>query len=160
MPKAKSDGHVAMQAKYIEAREQGLYPAQAARYAGYKAPEKACMRLETTNLAVMESVAVIEKENRISTKMTRDKVMQGIMDAIEQGRQLADPQSQIRGWAEINRMCGYLEPEKREIIIRDMTVQQRARAIEGASTEELLARVNGRMIEDAEYEILDDAQEN
>lgn len=147
-------------AKYLDAREMGMYPAQAARYAGYAEPAREAKRLETTNPVVMEHVKAIEAANKEVLTMTREKVMEGIMEAIGQAKLEADAQGQIRGWAEINRMCGFYEPEKKMVLHGDLSKDQRRKAISEATTEELLEQLGGQMIEDAEYsEVTDDHDE-
>lgn len=142
-------------AKFLEAIEMGMYPAQAARYAGYKEPAKVAKRLVTEDPVVMEHVAAINEASRETLRMTRERVQEGIMKAIDDARLASDPMGQIRGWAEINRMCGFYEPERKEVIHTNLTVAQRRKAIEQASTEELLDMVGGEMVE-AEYEVMDD----
>lgn len=149
--RASSDNRL----KYIEAREMGMYPAQAARYAGYKDPVKSARHLEHEDPIVMEAIAEIEKRNRETLNMTREKVMEGLLDAIQLAKLNDDAGSMIRGFAEVNRMCGHYEPERKEVTIVSASAAERRRAISQASDEELLKLIGGKMVE-GEYEVLDE----
>jgi hypothetical protein len=47
--------------------------------------------------------------------ISRKRVLEGFLEAIELAKIQADPSAMIAGWREIGRMCGYYEPEKKEI---------------------------------------------
>jgi phage terminase small subunit len=51
--------------------------------------------------------------------MTRKKVMDGLLEAVEMAKLLAEPASMIAGWREIGKMCGYYEPVQKRV---DITV--------------------------------------
>lgn len=42
--------------------------------------------------------------------MSRERVMNGLEEAIDMARTLADPQAMIAGWREVGKMCGYYAP--------------------------------------------------
>lgn len=42
--------------------------------------------------------------------MSRERVMNGLEEAIDMARTLADPQAMVAGWREIGKMCGYYAP--------------------------------------------------
>lgn len=49
--------------------------------------------------------------------MNRRTVLNGMLKAIEMAEDLNQPNSMITGWKEVARMCGYYEPERREILL-------------------------------------------
>lgn len=150
--------HTPKKAKYIEGREMGMHPTQAAKHAGYSVPSKSAQELEKDPI-VMAHVAEIEEKNRKALDLSREDVLQGVMDAIEVAKLASDPQAMIRGWSEINRMLGYYEAEKRELEIKSLPAAQKMKAIESMSTEKLLEMVGGEMTIEGEWEEVGDDEE-
>ena len=98
---------------FLNAIEMGLTTTQAVKRAGYKNTSILGDLLKKPHIAsrmkdIRENIA---NEN----KMTRDKVMEGIAEAIDMAKLMGDPQSMIRGWSEVAKMCGYYAPEKKEL---------------------------------------------
>jgi phage terminase small subunit len=63
---------------------------------------------------------IYEEEKRLyaeSCQMTRKQVMDGLMDAIEMAKLMAEPATMVSGWREIGKLCGYYEPVKRTLDI-------------------------------------------
>lgn len=50
-----------------------------------------------------------------ASQMTRQKVMDGFLEAAGMARVLADPVALTGAWREVGKMCGYYEPVKRQI---------------------------------------------
>lgn len=48
-------------------------------------------------------------------RVTRADVLHGFEDAIDLARSRSNPAAMLAGWREIAKMCGYYEPERREI---------------------------------------------
>ena len=44
--------------------------------------------------------------------MTRQRVLDGLLEAVELARERADPTAMISAWREIGRLCGYYAPER------------------------------------------------
>ena len=62
--------------------------------------------------------AALNREHRRSQQvvnMSRKTVMRGLLDAVEMAKDMRQPGGMISGWKEIGRMCGFYEPERREI---------------------------------------------
>jgi phage terminase small subunit len=59
-----------------------------------------------------------EAEIAAKAQATRDDVIVGLPAAIEQAWVSADPAAQIRGWAEIGRLCGYYAQERQRVECR------------------------------------------
>jgi phage terminase small subunit len=49
--------------------------------------------------------------------MTRERVVQELLEAIDMARQQADPGTMIAGWREIGRLCGFYAPEVKKVDI-------------------------------------------
>ena len=47
--------------------------------------------------------------------LTRDSVLQGFVDAIDQAKAMADPMAQIAGWREVGKVCGFYAPEVKKV---------------------------------------------
>lgn len=54
-------------------------------------------------------------KNAFLLGLTREKVLRGFMDAIDQAKILADPVAQIAGWREVAKVCGFYAPEVKKI---------------------------------------------
>ena len=52
-----------------------------------------------------------------AAQMSRKKVMDGLLDAIDMAKLMSEPSTMVSGWREIARMCGYFEPVKQRIDI-------------------------------------------
>lgn len=68
---------------------------------------------------VKEYVARLQQEQADRLNVSREEVMQGMLDAIKDARMLGEPASQIRGWEQIAKMQGYYAPERRVIELPD-----------------------------------------
>ena len=113
----------------------GMVQTHAARAAGFKFPDTEAVRL----LKRADIVARITKEQAKFEKtadMTRQKVIDGLKDAIDIARLQADAQAMVAGWREIARICGYYAPEQKRINITVSGAVQLSQ-IEDMSDEEL-----------------------
>ena len=59
---------------------------------------------------VLALKAKYEAEWEAAGAMTRQKVMDGMLEAIDMARMMAEPASMIAGWREIGKICGYYAP--------------------------------------------------
>lgn len=50
-----------------------------------------------------------------AAQMTRKKVMDGLLEAVEMAKLMAEPATMVSGWREIGKMCGYYEPKKVQV---------------------------------------------
>lgn len=84
--------------------------------------------------------AVVAKErrkNELVIEMTREKAMNGFMEAVEMARIQADPATMIKGWTEIARMCGYYAPDTKKIEV-SVSAKRLVDKFETMSDDELL----------------------
>lgn len=86
--------------------------------------------------------------------MTRQRVMDGLLEATEMARFLADPMAMIAGWREIGKMCGYYEPVRQKIDINIVNGNNPLARMNRMSDAELL-----KFIEDEKITIDVDAKE-
>lgn len=104
-----------MQAAYVEnVVDKGLSPTAAAREAGYSVPDKTTgdmARLEKVENAIAERRKAYEEAAQISRK----RVMEGLLEAVDMAKIKSDPLSMVAGWREIAKICGYYEPVKHQV---------------------------------------------
>lgn len=74
--------------------------------------------LDVENLTRNDDLALLPKlvkdegaKNEATIKMTREQVMQGLMDAADMARLAGEPMAMVSAWKEIGRMCGYYAPD-------------------------------------------------
>lgn len=58
-----------------------------------------------------------QNRSRAVSNMSRKRVMRGMLEAVDMARDRLQPNTMLSGWKEIGRMCGFYEPERREIIL-------------------------------------------
>ena len=105
----------------------------------------------------------MEKAQNLAEKsatMTRQKVMDGLLEAIDMAKEGKKPTAMISGWKEIGRMCGYYEPERREVTL-NVHSEQLLQDIKQLPRDELvrmLAAEDQKLIE-GEFEHVESATE-
>lgn len=67
--------------------------------------------------AVQAAIADARAAVALTTGMTKKKVIDGFMEAIDMARTKADPLVMVSGWREIGKMCGFYEPTRAELTI-------------------------------------------
>lgn len=89
------------------------------------------------NEAVGLLVAREREENAKAIRMTRERVMNGFLEAVDIARAQEDPVAMIRGWSEVARMCGFYAPETKKIEL-SLTAKGIVDSLERISDEELM----------------------
>ena len=59
--------------------------------------------------------AKYEAEWQETRQMTREKVMDGMLESIEMAKLMAEPSSMIAGWREIGKICGFYAPVEHKV---------------------------------------------
>lgn len=99
-----------MQRSFAKHWAQGETILTASLKAGYATPELGY------RLVVQPNVLALYRQEKAlyeaSCQMTRAKVMDGFLEAIEFAKACNEPGSMISGWREVAKMCGYYEPVK------------------------------------------------
>jgi hypothetical protein len=103
------------QAAYVELRATGADMQNAVKTAYGPG-------MNTTDAKDLEKIPKITQalvneraKNAYMLGLTRDKVLQGFIDAIDQAKLLADPVAQIAGWREVAKVCGFYAPEVKKV---------------------------------------------
>jgi len=52
-----------------------------------------------------------------ASQMTRKKVMDGLLEAVEMAKLMSEPATMVSGWREVGKMCGYYAPVEHKIKI-------------------------------------------
>jgi phage terminase small subunit len=71
-------------------------------------------------------------------EIDRQRVLEGLLEAVEMARIQQDPGAMIRAWAEIGRMCGFFAPERAVKVDVNITAKRVIQDLETRSDEELL----------------------
>ncbi len=148
-PKAEREPSVILndqQKAYVDARASGLEKTPAAIAAGYKGNSPSIATELEKHPGVRDLLQAEQRKNAYMLGITRETVLQGMMDAVADAKALADPMAQIAGWREIAKICGYYAPEvkKIELSAGAKTVLQR---MEQMDDEELLRLAESEIID-------------
>lgn len=93
--------------------------------------------VEMKRKQVIVAIANERAKYEAASDITRRKVIDGFMEAIDMARVQADPTAMIGGWREIAKVCGHYEPTKQELIIT-FRGQNTLRQMEQMTDEQLL----------------------
>jgi phage terminase small subunit len=105
-----------LQRSFIKHWAAGESITSAALRAGYNDNAAAAYQL----VKRPEVLALYQEEKRKyeeAAGMTRKKVMDGLLEAVEMAKLLAEPSTMVAGWREIGKMCGYYEPVQKKVDI-------------------------------------------
>jgi phage terminase small subunit len=144
------------QKMFIDAVMKGASPVMAARMAGYAQPESQAHSV-LKSPKMQEAIRYLHKKNEKVADVTRKKVMDGFLEAIDMAKLQADATAMISGWREIGRMCGYYAPEVKKVDI-NITSKRIIDKLETMSDEDLLRMVeeSQSIIEGEVIEVLSD----
>lgn len=129
------------------------------RQAGVKPSQVAQWKLKSP--AFRRQLDIEYNRTQQAAGMDRKQVLQGILEAIEIAKDMRQPSSMISGWKEVGRMCGFYEPERREITL---SVDKKAvmEELKSMSTSELLEYASKKEAEDnaldVEFEVIEDEE--
>lgn len=152
-------GLTPMQKKFLSNLVHGMPQTIAARAAGYATPDvDACRMMK--NPRIVEALRHMHRKHEKASMMTRKKVMDGLLEAIEMAKLQADAKVMVAGWREIGHMCGYYAPERKVIDI-NVTGKRTIDKLETMSDAELLKMIeqDSEAIEAEFTEVLEAQQE-
>lgn len=143
---------------FVEYVVKGDPPQLAGRKAGYAAPDSqsyTILKSPKIQAAIRFSYAKYAQ----AAQMTRQRVMDGMLEGIEMAKIQADAGNMIAGWREIGRMCGFYAPEVKKIEL-SITTRRVIDQLETLSDDDLLELVekNGQTIEGEAHDLLEAAQ--
>lgn len=103
------------QGDYVELRAMGADMQNAVRTAYGPGMNTTDAKDLEANPKITAALVNERAKNAYMLGLTREKVLQGFMDAVDQAKILADPLAQIAGWREIAKVCGFYAPEVKKI---------------------------------------------
>lgn len=129
----------------------GMTKRQAAVYAGFTYDQaKRILNSEQGQQLILDTREAMAKRYEV----TKDRVVRGMVDAIERAQQLGEPNTELSGWKELAKMHGYYEPTTHNIKISTDQEELR-RQIQEMTREQLLQIASAQSLPvefvDAEY---------
>lgn len=116
---ASSPNARARRLKAIEAvTVMGMTHKEAADYSGLKPGTISTLLAKPE---VKKYMAQLQRQEEKKFKITREQVLEGMMEAINDAKLLSEPATQIRGWEQIAKMEGFFAPERREVDLPEDT---------------------------------------
>lgn len=94
-----------------------------------------------------------KKALRRRVDLTKDDVVEGMLDAIDRAKIISEPATEIRGWEAISKLLGFDSPTRIDINLRESitAVQQQVKALPTSTLVELLGA--GSVIDGEFYEV-------
>ena len=102
-----------------------------------------------------KALEIEHTRSRVVANMSRKTVMRGILEAIDMAKDLRQPNGMISGYREIGRMCGFYEPERREVIL-SVDGKQMVEEIRSLSKERLLELAAEQDVIEASFELVEE----
>lgn len=67
------------------------------------------------NASVQKALQARQTADATRLSIQREDVLNGLMEAVDQGRDQSNPMAMIRGWSEIAKMLGFYAPEVKKV---------------------------------------------
>jgi hypothetical protein len=90
----------------------GMTVKQAAYYAGFSPGHASSLLKEP---AMIEEAEAMRAQMEAKYNITRDRVVRGMVDAIDRAKNFGDPKTEIAGWKELGKMHGHYAPSEHRI---------------------------------------------
>ena len=141
---------------FVQELVKGAYHRDAAKTAGFADWEREGSRL-LRKPHIVAALQYLHREHEAAVKMSRQRVMEGMLEAIDMAKQMAEPSTMVTGWREIGKMCGYYAAEHK-IHHHQHTAAQTVNKLETMSDSELLEMIekDSEAIEGDFSEVLED----
>lgn len=123
----------------------GLSTARAAEVAGVNSPYAV---LKKPHIVAAREQTRIAMRGR--TNFTREDVIAGLKEAIDQAKVMADPMAQIAGWREMAKLLGFDKTPNVHLHLNG-TVDQMRRQVSAMSSDELAQAMGNEGILDADF---------
>lgn len=102
------------QRAFVQFWAQGDSIQSASRRAGYN--DQAAIAYRMAKMPnILKLKAELSAKYEEDAQMTRKKVMDGLLEAVEMAKLMAEPASMIAGWREVGKMCGYYAPVEHRV---------------------------------------------
>lgn len=133
------------QEKYCQNRAKGIGKQRSAVLAGYADVDKAGDQVEES-AGVKMRIAGLQQELSSTSKVTKDVVLAGFVDAADIARIQGDATGMVAAWREAGKMLGFYAPEVKKIE-KGISKADLLRAMEDMSDAELAKLSHGKVIE-------------
>lgn len=132
------------QAIYVAQRAKGHTKQESAIMAGYKVEENGVVKVERSE-KVQTALTQARKETAKNLGLTKEDIAQGLLDAANMAKVMADPSAMVRAYSELGKMLGFYEPEKKKVTheLGEKTIE----ALKSLPDHELAKLAKGRVIE-------------
>lgn len=105
------------QAEFLHAFAASPYMSERALCREVGIPPNRLTKWKKTSPNFKRALQMEYRRSQLAANMNRKTVLNGMLKAIEIAEDQCQPSSMISGWKEVARMCGYYEPERREILL-------------------------------------------
>lgn len=133
---------------------EGESPRSAAARAGFSTNSTIEWKMRQ-DPAILKAFHIEKSKFESAAQMTRQKFMDGLIDAAEMARLQADPQAAVAAWRQIGLACGYFEPTKVKIDI-DLKGNIMVDRLKSLSDAELLRLIEAPALEGSSQRIDND----
>ena len=101
---------------FVKFWAEGEPIASASKRAGYNDGATIAYRMvKMPNVLVLYND--LKRKYEDASQMTRKKVMDGLLEAVEMAKLMSEPATMVTGWREIGKMCGYYAPVEHKVKI-------------------------------------------
>lgn len=128
--------------KFVEARARGLTQADAAEAAGLSGNGSGTAMLPS----VQAELARIRESMAVDSGVSRQTIIDGLVDAAAMAKLLADPTGMVAAWRELGKLLGHYAPEVRKVE-KGINKGDLLKAMDSMTDEELLRLQGGRVVE-------------
>ncbi len=128
--------------KFVEARARGLTRREAAEAAGVAGDGSSTEQLPS----VQEELAKIRQQMAVDSGVTRETIVQGLIDAAALAKLMGEPASMVAAWRELGKLLGHYAPEVKKIE-KGINKRDLLGAMDTLTDEELLRLRGGKVIE-------------
>lgn len=141
------------QKKYVEERAKGQTKTQSAILAGY-APDPTSVPPVEDSKTVQEALAKVRSELATNSGITKEDVVQMLVDAASMAKLMADPTGLVAAARELGKMLGFYAPEVKKVT--HGLDKNSLRAVLDEMTDEDLSRLANARAIDGEVKRLPD----
>jgi len=153
LPHAKKTGQIpsmhtavqltARQARFIDEYLVDANGRAAAMRAGYSsAGAKMAAHRALSNVTISGAIEARQRQDATRLGMDRDRVLAGLLGAVEMAREQLNPAAMVQGLREIGKLMGYYAPKQMRVALDEGQAKAMAR-FEAMSDAELLALMAG-----------------
>jgi hypothetical protein len=142
------------QAEFLHAFAASPFMSEAALCREVGIPQKKLSTWKRESAAFKKALDTEYRRSQLAANLNRKVVMRGMLEAIEMAKDQRQPSSMITGWKEVARMCGYYEPERREILL-SVESKDLLRQIQTLPKAKLLELWHEHEAVDGEFEVVD-----